>query len=62
MQIDKVQVTPPPTPSAVGRRCVCMAGTVRHKAEVQSKGQRETLFSDVSRAPFAAKQNRPSDH
>ena len=43
---------------AVGHRCVCMAGTVRHKAEVQSKSQRETLFSDVSRAPFAAKRNR----
>ena len=31
-----------------------MTGTVRHKAEVQSKSQREKLFSDMSQAPFAA--------
>ena len=33
---------------AMGRRCVCTTDTVRHKAEVQSKGQRGKLFSDMS--------------
>ena len=41
-------------PPAVGYGCVCTTGTVRHKAEVQSKSQREKLFSDMSWAPFAA--------
>ena len=39
---------------AMGYGCVCTTGTVRHKAEVQSKSQREKLFSDMSWAPFAA--------
>ena len=43
-----------PLPCAMGYRCVCTIGTVQHKAEVQSKSQREKLFSDMSRAPFAA--------
>ena len=33
---------------AMGYRCVCMTGIVRHKAEVQSKSQRVKLFSDMS--------------
>ena len=33
---------------AMGYGCVCTTGTVRHKAEVQSKSQREKLFSDMS--------------
>ena len=41
-------------PPAMGYGCVCTTGTVRHKAEVQSKSQREKLFSDMSWAPFAA--------
>ena len=32
---------------------MCTTGTVRHKAEVQSKRQREKLFSDMPKAPFA---------
>ena len=39
---------------AMGYRCVCTTGTVRHKAEVQSKSQREKLFGDMPKAPFAA--------
>ena len=35
-------------PPAMGHGCVCTTGTVRHKAEVQSKSQREKLFSDMS--------------
>ena len=35
-------------PPGMGCRCVCAAGTVRHKAEVQSKSQRVRLFSDMS--------------
>ena len=42
-----------PPPSATGYRCVCTTGTVWHKAEVQSKSQREKLFGDMSWAPFA---------
>ena len=37
-----------PPPPAMGYRCVCTTGTVRHKAEVQSKSQRGKLFSDMS--------------
>ena len=33
---------------AMGYGCACTTGTVRHKAEVQSKSQREKLFSDMS--------------
>ena len=32
----------------MGHGCVSMTGTVKHKAEVQSKSQREKLFSDMS--------------
>ena len=39
---------PPPPPPAVGYRRVCRTGTVRPRAEVQNKSQRETLFSDIS--------------
>ena len=44
----------PLPPSAMGYRCVCTPGTVRHKAQVQSKGRREKLFCDVSWTRFAA--------
>ena len=40
-------------PPTMGYRCVGTTGTVRHKAEVQSKSQRGKLFSDISQAPFA---------
>ena len=38
----------PPSPTAMGYRCVCTTGTVRHKAVVKRKSQREKLFSDMS--------------
>ena len=36
-------------------------GTVRHKADVQSRSQREKLFSDMSRAPFAVANTRADE-
>ena len=47
---------------AMGYRCVCTTGAVQHKAEVQSKMQREKLFSDMSWAPFAAANERHKVH
>ena len=44
----------PLIPPAMGHRCACTTGAVRHKAEAQSKSQRETLFSDMAQGPFAA--------
>ena len=44
----------PPPPPAMGHRCVCMTGAVRHKGEVQSKSHRGQPFSDMAQAPFAA--------
>ena len=35
-------------PPTMGYGCVCTTGTARHKAEMQSKSQREKLFSDMS--------------
>ena len=43
----------------MGHRCVCTTGTVRHEAEINSKSQRETLFRDMSSAPFAKKTYLP---
>ena len=47
----RISETPCPHPRAMGYRCVCTTGTVRHKAEVQSKSQRGKVFSDMSWAP-----------
>ena len=38
----------PPLPRQRGYRCASTTRTVRHRAEAQSKNQREKLFSDVS--------------
>ena len=54
----RMQAGPPPAP---GYRCVCTTGTVRHKAEVQSKSRREKRFTDVSWAPFAAANETADD-
>ena len=40
---------------------MCTTGTVRHEAEVQSKSQREKLFSYMSSAPFAKKKDTQND-
>ena len=37
-----------PYPPAMENRCVCTTGTAQSTAEVQSKGQRIKLFSDMS--------------
>ena len=47
----------PPLSTLLGYRCVCTTGTIRHRAVVQSKSQREMLFSDMSWAPLAKKKS-----
>ena len=44
---------------AMGYRCVSTTGAVQHKAEVQSKMQREKLFSDT--APKVLRTVNPAD-
>ena len=42
-----VRIRAAPQAPAMGHRRVCTTGAVRRKAEVQSKSQREELFSDM---------------
>ena len=50
----EVRSTHTHTHTAMGHRCVCTTGTVRQKAEVQSKSRRRQPFSDMAQAPLAA--------
>ena len=59
LQMHKVFVpSDPPTHPAMGYRCVRMTGTVRHRAVVHSKRQREMLFSDKLKAASFAREKK----